>query len=197
MPALEQEIPTISPLLHPLDEFYLERGMQLPSIYSIPGEEMPEPYRTLLVHEADMTPQLASFHKSSIQLEVLRREQRGDFYYRGVVLHAGEKGNVPVEFGAIKISLMLFPPTARREILEEKLPLGSILAKYKIAHTSRPKAFLKLKSDLYINQALRLKQDQVLYGRRNTHADLQGRPLAEIIEILPPASSTTNAETKN
>jgi hypothetical protein len=187
MPAAEQEIPTVSPLLHPLDGFYLESGLQLPSIFSIPGEDMPQPYRTLLVHENDMTPQLAEFHKSPIQLEVLRREQRGDFYYRGVVLHAGEGELYPVEFGAIKISLLLFPTAARREILEEKTPLGAILAKYKIAHTSRPKAFLKLKSDRFINEALRLEQDQLLYGRRNTHADLQGRPLAEIIEILPPA----------
>ncbi|MGV3771962.1 MAG: hypothetical protein ACO1QB_03610 [Verrucomicrobiales bacterium] len=189
MAAAEQEIPTISPLLHPLDEFYLESGMQLPSIYSIDGIQMPEPYRSLLVHEKDMTPQLQNFHNSPISLEVLRREQRGDFYYRGVVLHAGKSELYPVEFGAIKISLLLFPPAARREILEEKLPLGSILAKHKVAHTSRPKAFLKMKSDRFINEALRLKQDQLLYGRRNTHADLQGRPLAEIIEILPPAPS--------
>ena len=42
-----------------------------------------------------------------------------------------------------------------------------------------------------INEALRLSGANVLYGRRNTLYDPEGRPLAEIVEILPPAKKAT------
>ena len=60
-----------------------------------------------------------------------------------------------------------------------------MVADYAITHTSRPKAFLRVLSDDFINAALKLSQSQWLYGRRNTLWDPQQRPLAEIVEILP------------
>ena len=97
-----------------------------------------------------------------------------------------------VEFGAIKIFLNLFPAAARADILAERLPLGSILAKYRIEHTSRPKCFLRIESDELMNRALGLNGNPVvLYGRRNTLSTPEGHPLAEIVEILPPAKKAT------
>jgi hypothetical protein len=93
---------------------------------------------------------------------------------------------MPVEFGAIKINLAFFAPSVRRLVLEERFPLGHILKECDVAHTSRPKAFLRVESDEFINQVLRLSGREILYGRRNTLADPQQRPLAEIVEILPP-----------
>ncbi len=174
------------PHAYPLDEFYAQAGRALPAIRTIPGEKMPEPYRSLLVHNDDMTPTLAKHHKRSIHIEVLRREQRGDAYFREVLLLLDDTGE-PVEFGAIKINLMLFSPHARRLILEERLPLGKILETSEVAHSSRPKAFLQIEADDFIRQSLRVTGRHTLYGRRNTLADPKQRPLAEIVEILPPA----------
>lgn len=158
----------------------------MPPIEAVEGDAVPEPYKSLLVHQDDMTPTLEKFHGERIHLAVLSRQQRDDFYFREVVLLL-DKTDKPVEFGAIKINLALFPPAARKEILEERRPLGSLLADYIITHTSRPKAFLRIRSDDFINTALRLQGSQWLYGRRNTLWDPQQRPLAEIVEILPPA----------
>ena len=58
-----------------------------------------------------------------------------------------------------------------------------------IAYLSRPKAFLKVYSDDWIGRALQLDGPRTLYGRRNTLTDPQQRPLAEIVEILPPEAS--------
>lgn len=179
--------PAVAPHAHPLDEFYSQMGLQLPKISIIRGEEMPQPYRQLLVHEGDMTPTLQNYHGSRLHLDVLRWVERGSFYFREVVL-VTDDGAKRVEFGAIKMFLELFPPAARREILEAHIPLGALLAKYKIEHLSRPKAFLKIQVDDYIAEALALQGPQVLYGRRNTLSDLDLRPLAEIVEILPPAN---------
>jgi chorismate-pyruvate lyase len=171
----------------PLDDFYRGSGLKLPKIDIVEGSSVPEPYRQLLVHDGDMTPTLESFHAATIHLQVLRREKRSTVYLREVVLLT-DSTNKPVEFGAIKIFLDLFPVGARNDILSERLPLGTILAKYKIHHTSRPKAFLKIESDEFINRALGLSGKHTLYGRRNTLSNPEGEPLAEIVEILPPAS---------
>jgi chorismate-pyruvate lyase len=174
------------PIAYPLDDFYAQAGRALPPIEPVAGDAVPEPYKRLLVHEHDMTPTLEKFHGERIHLAVLSRQQRDDFYFREVVLLL-DKSNQPVEFGAIKINLALFPAAARQEILEERRPLGTLLADYTITHTSRPKAFLRVLSDGFINDSLKLVGSQWLYGRRNTLWDPQQRPLAEIVEILPPA----------
>ena len=176
---------TINPFAYPLDDFYAKAGRALPRIAAINGAEMPEPQRTLLVHDRDMTPTLEKFHNDEIHLRVIRSEEREGAYYREVVLLLG-KSKRAVEFGAIKINLGLFPAAAQRSILEEDLPLGTVLAKFKVKHTSKPKAYLKIEADDFICHSLSLKPGQTLYGRRNTLFDPQQRPLAEIVEILPP-----------
>ncbi len=159
--------------------------MALPAIEAVAGEDVPEPYKTLLVHQADMTPTLEKFHGDALHLRVLRRQRRDDFYFREVLL-VTDKDEKPVEFGAIKINLALFSSAARKQILEERLPLGHILAEGGVTHASRPKAFLRVPSDAFINSVLGLAGAHTLYGRRNTLWDPQQRSLAEIVEILPP-----------
>jgi chorismate-pyruvate lyase len=172
---------------YPLCDFYHFAGKVLPRIESIRGDAMPEPYRSLLVHDNDMTPTLEQHHGARIHLRVLRSERRDRFYFREVVLvlDGSEK---PVEFGANKVSLNLFPPEARELILAEYVPLGSILAEFQIEHTCHPSAYLELVSDELIGSELKLDVPQRLYGRRNTLTDSRGRILSEVVEILAPAA---------
>jgi chorismate-pyruvate lyase len=177
--------PVASPLCYPLDEFYAQIGLALPTVHRLEGAAVPEPYKTLLVHSRDMTPTLEEFYGCKVSLEVLSRERRGDVYFREVLLRTS-KGNRPVEFGAIKIHIGLFPPAARRQVLEERTPLGRILAENEIRHSSRPRAFLRIQADSLVSGHFGLTQPSWLYGRRNTISDAFQRPLAEIVEILPP-----------
>jgi chorismate-pyruvate lyase len=174
-----------SSIAYPLDEFYARSGLTLPPLEQVDGEAVPEPCKTLLVHERDMTSTLENFHQAGIHLRLVSRERRGDEYFREVVLvlDGSEK---PVEFGAIKISLNLFPEPAREQILAERWPLGHILKDHSIPYASQPSAFLRLASDPLINSLLNLSGAQVLYGRRNTLFAPSGESLAEIVEILPP-----------
>jgi chorismate-pyruvate lyase len=184
--ASAAQTPASFALAHPLDEFYKLAGQALPPLVQVDGEAVPEPYKRLLVHQNDMTPTLETFHRGRLHLQVLGRRHKDDSYFREVILLL-DGTNQPVEFGAIKINLALFPPAAREQILKEELPLGHILEECKVAHTSRPSAFLRLASDRLISDVLKLSGAQMLYGRRNTLFDPQGRSLAEIVEILPVA----------
>src|SRR5687768_804489 len=91
-------------LLYPLDMLYLEVGLSLPRVSRVAGEEVPEPYRRLLVHDNDMTPTLEAFHRERIHLRVTRWRIDEDTYARQVVLTLDDSGR-PVEFGAIVIYL--------------------------------------------------------------------------------------------
>jgi chorismate-pyruvate lyase len=180
--------PAVANVAYPLSEFYAHAKLTPPRLEMIPGDSVPEPYRLLLVHANDMTPTLETFYKSDIHLEILGRERRGDFYFRKVLLHLKSDEKV-VEFGANKIYVARFPEEARDLILEDSVPLGRILKDCAVRHRTEAKAFLRVESDEFISTAFELTQPVTLYGRKAVIADMQGRPLSEIVEILPPAVS--------
>ena len=170
---------------YPLSDFYSHAKLPLPRIETLAGDAVPEPYKSLLVHKNDMTPTLEAFHNSRIHLEILSRDRRGNFYYREVVLRL-DHDEKPVEFGAIKIFLGMFPESAQELILLEQVPMGSILKSCNVRHQTEAKHFLRVETDSVISGALELEKPGVLYGRKAVISDLQGRPLSEIVEILPP-----------
>jgi hypothetical protein len=171
--------------VYPLNEFYAARNTPLPVIAEIPPSDVPEPYKSLLVHKTDMTSKLEAIYKSKIHIQPIARHTTDNEYFREVTLVL-ENSLKPVEFGAIKIILDLFPNEAQQEILKERRPLGKILTDYKIAFASKPRAFLQIAADSFIQSSLVLDSEMTLYGRRNTLVDAWDRPLAEIVEILPP-----------
>jgi chorismate-pyruvate lyase len=171
--------------IFPLKEFYTRAGLALPRVEIVPGERVPEPYKTLLVHSNDMTPTLEGFHKSEIHLEILSRERRGDFYFREVVLRLNGSEQA-VEFGANKVYVARLPEEAQDLILQEQMPLGRVLRECGVRHRTEAKAFLRVESDGIINQSFGLDQTTELFGRKAVISDTQGRPLSEIVEILPP-----------
>lgn len=181
----ETVVDTHFQVAHPLNEFYARARQPLPPLQVIDAEEIPEPFKQLLVHESDMTSTLEHFHEQRVHLRVLSRQTAGNAYSREVVLEL-DQTTTPVEFGAIKIHLKGFPLAARERILDEHWPLGRILKEFAIPYLSRPKAYLRIASDRLISGALQLSGTHRLYGRRNTLSDSAGNPLADIVEILPP-----------
>lgn len=170
---------------YPLSEFYSRAKLPLPRIEVVPGDAVPAPYRELLVHGRDMTPTLESFHQSRIHLDIVSRDRRGGFYFREVVLRL-DHDEKPVEFGANKIYLGMFPEDAQELILLEQVPLGTILRECGVRHQTEAKAFLRIEPDELIVKSLDLENPTTLYGRKASITDPAGKPLSEIVEILPP-----------
>lgn len=170
---------------YPLEDFYAARRLPLPVMDQIEPEQIPEPYRSLLVHDRDMTSRLEKFHKRKTHIRVLARHHHGLDYFREVVLEL-DGSLKAVEFGATKVNLGSVPSEAHEEILREQRPLGRILRNFDIAFSSRPGAWLRVAADSFIGGALRLAGAPSLFGRRNTLLNAWERPMAEIVEILPP-----------
>ena len=176
---------TASHIAYPLSEFYAHAKLPQPRIETVAGDAVTEPHKSLLVHNNDMTPTLEAFHKSRIHLELLSRDRRGSFYYREVVLRL-DHDEKPVEFGAIKIYLGMFPEDAQELILLEQVPLGTILKDCGVRHQTEAKHFLRVEPDDLICRALELENPVPLFGRKAVISTPQGKPLSEIVEILPP-----------
>ena len=146
---------------------------------------MPEPYRSLLVHNGDMTSRLEHFHRSPMKLRILHIERTGNEYRREVLLCAQDSG-LPVEYGAIEIHLEAFPEELREQIVEGRLPLGGLLNRAQFVYSSSPRAFLRLLPDLSLTRLFGLENPSALHGRCNVLLGQSGAELAHIVEVLRP-----------
>jgi hypothetical protein len=181
-------VTTETELLYPLTLFWQRDGHPLPTYEMLDGEAVPEPYRRLLVHRGDMTSRLEAFWKGQIVLQVLHREHTPEAYRREVVLHIDETG-LPVEYGAIEIDLGAFEGDLRRLIIEQHLPLGGLLNRFKIRYHSEPRGFIKLGADAVMQSVFQLPEAQEFYGRSNVLLGENDRVLARIVEVLRPADA--------
>jgi chorismate-pyruvate lyase len=173
-------------LFYPLNEFYEQAGLPLPPVARVEARDVPEPYRSLLVHDRDMTPTVEEACGRKVELRVIKFALDAGVVSRQIVL-VPEGAARAVVFGAIKIYLKHFPAEAQRLVLEKKQPLGTILRTQGIVHLSRPDAYIQVTADALINRALDLTGAAVLYGRRNVLLDGARNTLARVLEILPPS----------
>ncbi len=168
----------------PFHYFYEKSGLSLPDFRFIKGEEVPYPYRSLLVHANDMTPTLAAFHHSRLYLEVHEQESNDDFVMRLVTLHAAAS-DAPVEYGAIAIQLGGLPPAVAAEVVAGVKPLGALLGEHGVDHRGAPVAYFSVPADARIAASLHQQPGEILYGRCNQLLDREGMVFADIVEILP------------
>ncbi len=171
--------------LYPLTRFHENGDWPLPSVELVDATALPEPYRTLLVHEGDMTSRLESFHGGSIALQVLHQDEADGAYHREVLLRVGTSG-LAVEYGAIQIDLESFDAQLRAHILEGRVPLGGLLNRFDINYRSQPKAFIRIAADERMCALFGTDCAEPLYGRSNVLLGAEDRVLARIVEVLRP-----------
>jgi hypothetical protein len=169
-----------------LAEFYPQLDEELPlDAMLIPPHDVPEPQRTLLVHQGDMTSTLAKYHRDEIVLRELERHLSGRRLTRHIVLQSHRAGR-PVEYGASRIHLAVLGEQVCRMVLAGHEPLGGILNTHGVKYTSCPGGFYRVRANELMQRTLQLDQPQWLYGRCNCLRDLTGQTIAEVVEILPP-----------
>ena len=170
-------------LLYPLDAAYDRAGIDPPRARAVAPDEIPLPYRSLLVHEDDMTVTLERHFGGRIALRPLGVFSRGRSYFRRVLLAHEETGQ-PVEMGAIRIRLDAFDAALREKVLRNEVPLGRILRDGRVDCRSVPRAFLELAPNPEIMGVFWMREPRPLYGRR-TEIVREGRKIGDIVEVLP------------
>jgi chorismate-pyruvate lyase len=170
-------------ILFPLDFVYARSGVELPKVEPIDPDDIPPPYRSLLVHTTDMTLTLERHFGGRVVLRPLGTLSRGPWYFRRVLL-AQEYTGRPVEMGAIRIKVGAFSDQIRSRILQNTVPLGRILRDGGVQYESRPTMFLAVTPNPEMMGVFWMREPRTLYGRR-TEMIQNGTKIGDIVEILP------------
>ena len=179
-PATRRGVP--SPL-HPLDIAYTRAGLEPPTATPIAPDAIPQPYRSLLVHQRDMTLTLEAHFGGRVVLRPLTTFTIGPWYYRRVLL-AQEYSGRPVEMGAIRMKLAALPRKVQADIRRNQIPLGRLLRDAGVDFTSMPREFFAVVPNAEMMGVFWMREPKTLFGRR-TEVLLDGRAIGDIVEILP------------
>jgi chorismate-pyruvate lyase len=170
-------------VLYPLDVVYAQAGVDPPRARVVRPDDIPPPYRSLLVHERDMTLTLEAHFGGRVALRALSTFSKGRSYYRRVLLVQEYSGR-PVEMGAIRIDIDVFEPKLRARILRNQVPLGRVLRDGGVDYRSRPRVFLSVTPNSEMMGVFWMRESRPLWGRQ-TEVTLDGKKIGDIVEILP------------
>lgn len=172
-----------------LTELYrlFNNEVPIPRHEVIAPENMPEPYRGLLVHPHHMTATVEEYYDGPVSVRVLQRLHEGNTYARKIVLEHPKAG--VVLFGVVRIHLNYCDVAVSSAILAEKTPLGRILIEHNVLRQIEPTAYFQLETGPLLTQWFGLPEPTLTYGRLGfIHCD--GKPAVELLEILTPIKST-------
>ncbi len=175
--------PSTRDTLYPLNVVYRRAGVEMPEWRTVDPEEIPSPYRSMLVHDDDMTRTLERHYGGPVMLRALSTFASGAWYFRRVLLVQEYSGR-PVEMGAIRMKLDAFGTTLKTQILKNEVPLGRLLVDSRFAYASRVKDYLALAPNPEMMGVFWMREPRTLYGRRTEI--LHGRSkIGDIVEVLP------------
>ena len=155
----------------------------MPRVKVVSPHQIPLPYRSLLVHDDDMTLTLERHFGDRLVLRPLSTFSSGHSYFRRVLLVQEYSGR-PVEMGAIRLRFDAFSQRLLDKIQRNRIPLGRILRDGRFQYKSEAKAFLAVTPNPEMMGVFWMRESRVLYGRR-TEIIRQGTKIGDIVEVLP------------
>ena len=156
----------------------------LPEFEFVAADEVPAPYRELLVHEHHMTVTVEKFHGDTVDVKVLGAQHQGESYARKILLALHGNGRV-VQFGIMRIDFRHCGPDVKKEILGGSAPLGRILIQHDILRRIEPTAYLRVLPGPAMMNWFGLKTPKRTYGRL-AYIHCNNQPAVELLEIVAP-----------
>ena len=153
-------------------------------------DEMPEPYRQLLVHTHHMTVTVEGFYGQPVDVRVLDSMRTYRTYCRRILLSLKETGEV-VQFGIIEVNLAALSDTVRGEIVAGKTPLGRVLIENNVLRSIQPVSYFRVWPGVQLCEWFNLPEPQTTYGRVGI-IFTGDQPAIEVLEILAPVSRTSS-----
>ena len=145
---------------------------------------LPEPYRGLLAHTHHMTVTVEKHYGRPVDVKVLEVWHRGDDYARKILLALRPGGRV-VQFGIVRIDLRVLTPTVRRQIEDQKTPLGRVLIQNHVLRTVHPTGYFKVTPSAAMCGWFGLAEPEPTWGRIGV-ITADGKPAVRVAEILAP-----------
>ncbi len=149
---------------------------------AVKPEEMPAPYRQMLVHEEHMTHALRRFHHKPVDLYVMEAHHENDLYSRKIFLTKANTAYT-VEYGLVRLDLRYVEEEVRKEILKQKTPLGAVLTNFNVLRRIEPKWFLRFPQNSTVLNWMGDRDRKATYGRLGT-IYCNHEPAVEVLEIV-------------
>jgi hypothetical protein len=186
--------PGFRPAVNPQDELnalidlFPEGEPLIAASEHVPPALVPEPYRSMLVHDAHMTVTMEEFHRSKVDVRVIASRHDGDFYCRKIVL-LKEGTDEVVQFGVVRFNFSYVTPAVREEIISQETPLGRVLINHNVLRHIDLGAVLRITAGPGLARHLQMPEGGVTYGRLAT-IFCNGRPAVDLLEIPAPLEAT-------
>jgi chorismate-pyruvate lyase len=172
------------PQLRSLFALFPNAALEMPAYETVPAEEVPAPYDSLLVHAHHMTVTVEKFHSDRVDVRVLDKRQDGESYARKILLALHGRGRI-VQFGIVRMRLDCCGRAVREEVLSGKTPLGRILIQHKVMRRIEPTAYLRVVPSAAMMEWFGLTERRPTYGRLAI-IHCNGTPAVELLEIVAP-----------
>jgi chorismate-pyruvate lyase len=169
-----------------LDDLYAlfpDRSDQ-PAVEPVSAAELPDPYRKLLAHTHHMTVTVEQFYARPVDVRVLDVWHRGDDYARKILLTLRPGGEV-VQFGIVRIDLRVLAPTVRKQIEDQKTPLGRVLIQNHVLRTVQPTGYFRVTPSAAMRGWFDLAEPEPTWGRIGV-ITADGKPAVRVAEVLAP-----------
>ncbi len=171
-----------------IDQFYRD-STQLGRFTLVELTDAPQPYAMLLAHNRHMTVTVEAFHRDAVDVKVLRSQTHGDSYSREILLQAQQSGQV-VQYGIVRIHLHRIAEGPKREILEEKKPLGRVLIEHQVLREVELFKLWRIQCGPVLARLFSVSPDTLTFGRTTIiHCD--GEPAIELLEIVRPVDDAS------
>ena len=157
------------------------------TVHEVDPDEIPPPFRNLLVHHNHMTSTLCGYYNRPVELRVLHEQIEGDLYHRQIVLTPTGTDTI-VECGLVRIDLSFTPEPVREAILRRDMPLGDILIEHDVLRRIEPRWYLRLDAQAPLLASFGCETEFDTYGRVGT-IYCNDRPAIELLEVVTGAPS--------
>jgi chorismate-pyruvate lyase len=145
---------------------------------------VPPPYHELLVHEHHMTVAVEAFHKSPVNVRVLRKRASGRHYARMILLERQSDRRV-VQFGIMRVNFDHLGDEVRREVESEATPLGRILIRHEVLRRIHLAALWRVTPGDELAGWFGPAGRRTTFGRTAV-IECNGEPAVELLEIVTP-----------
>jgi len=177
--------------VNPLDELsrltslFPEEQPLITAAEHVPGSLVPEPYRSMLVHERHMTVTMEKYHQCSVDVQVLDRTTDDEGIYGRKILLTRQGTDIPVQFGIVRFDFQFVTDAVRDQILSESIPLGRVLINHNVLRHIDLGAVLKMTAGPGLARYLQMDEGEETYGRLAT-IFCNKRPAVDLLEISAP-----------
>lgn len=175
-----------TPDLQTLVELFFASTDRLGSFVEVTAADVPEPYQSLLAHDAHMTVTVESHHGCPVSVEVLGTQVTPFHYARQILLRRTTDGGI-VQFGIVRLDFAYLGKDVRREIESQQIPLGRILIDHNVLRRVQLTSLWRIEPSDELRRLVGRPdaRDRELYGR-TALIFCNGEPAVELLEIVTP-----------